>query len=610
MCGIYVLVEGHKSGYATSGDDDDDHHADKEGPLSVPEWLIRRGPDIQNTVQWDRWTTCTTTTTKTLRRRVTLSASVLGMREKVASQPVTLWPQTMGEEATSFSDSNHHRQRQRQQWYLCWNGEVYQSCREHQQHESRPGNAKDDDQDDLVVDGDAGQPTVSDTEFVADLLRHYCSPPTNHNTSSHADADNNNNNEKTDPQHPDTLLPKLATAFSRLVNAEFAFCLVTGDWVYYAKDAWGRRSLLTGRGSQSDKKDDDNEGDEHWSLSSVAMNETTAMQTSWTEVEAGVIFAYNVNNGVTHQLSYKPANVVSLPLVDYSSLTEPAEVLLLQLLRVAVRRRIAGGQPIAVLFSGGLDSVVLAALVLEETAQVTLANVSFVKENDTAPTEPSAADTRAAIESCNELKELFPHAQIIFCQRQVEWREIEQEQSRVSKLIYPKTTVMDLNIATAFWFAASTATSARILLSGLGADEQMGGYGRHRKAWEKGGNTALRLELEMDKARLWERNLGRDDRVLSDTSKEARYPYLDNDVVHFLHNMDLDKICDYNLAPGQGDKRILRDVAKRLGLEAASSAVKRAIQFGSRIAHVSDKKRFGSRSKASGVAEYSAGGSG
>ena len=62
-------------------------------------------------------------------------------------------------------------------------------------------------------------------------------------------------------------------------------------------------------------------------------------------------------------------------------------------------------------------------------------------------------------------------------------------------------------------------------------------------------------------------------------------------------------VCDFHLPPGVGDKRILRLVAKRLGMDHASGLVKRAIQFGSRISHVSDKRRFGSRRKAKGAAK-------
>ena len=112
--------------------------------------------------------------------------------------------------------------------------------------------------------------------------------------------------------------------------------------------------------------------------------------------------------------------------------------------------------------------------------------------------------------------------------------------------------------------------------------------------------AALLAELDADLSRLWWRNLGRDDRICSDHGKEARFPYLDHHVVELLTGLPVDLICDFSLPPGEGDKRILRLVALRLGLDHASGLVKRAIQFGSRISHLSDKKRFGSRRKAKG----------
>ena len=130
------------------------------------------------------------------------------------------------------------------------------------------------------------------------------------------------------------------------------------------------------------------------------------------------------------------------------------------------------------------------------------------------------------------------------------------------------------------------------------ADELLGGY---------------KPLCNHDQQRLWERNLGRDDRILSDHGVEVRLPFLDPHVVHYCQDhlraehllvMDADQNHNHNNDPAPphlpGDKRVLRRVAQRLGLTTAAAAPKRAIQFGSRVAHVSDKRRFGSRRQATG----------
>jgi hypothetical protein len=52
-------------------------------------------------------------------------------------------------------------------------------------------------------------------------------------------------------------------------------------------------------------------------------------------------------------------------------------------------------------------------------------------------------------------------------------------------------------------------TSARVLLVGIGADEQLAGYGRHRTVFADRGEEGLVEELNTDLQRLWTRNLGR-----------------------------------------------------------------------------------------------------
>ncbi len=111
----------------------------------------------------------------------------------------------------------------------------------------------------------------------------------------------------------------------------------------------------------------------------------------------------------------------------------------------------------------------------------------------------------------------------------------------------------------------------------------------------------------MEVARIGIRNLGRDDRVVSDHGRELRCPYLDEPVMQLLKDIPLHFIADLDAPPGIGDKRILRAVACRLGLTQTQSLVKRAIQFGSRIAKLSNEEHFGANRKGLGsyVHDYS-----
>ncbi|KNB43643.1 asparagine synthetase domain-containing protein [Blastocystis sp. subtype 4] len=110
-----------------------------------------------------------------------------------------------------------------------------------------------------------------------------------------------------------------------------------------------------------------------------------------------------------------------------------------------------------------------------------------------------------------------------------------------------------------------------------------GGYTRYYACFDKGGYTMAKDEMMSDWSRLWFRNLGRDDRCISDHGREMRSPYLDENVSRYLHSLDIRTIVDFTLPRGVGDKLILRLIAKRLGLQFASTMSKRAIQFGSRI---------------------------
>lgn len=287
--------------------------------------------------------------------------------------------------------------------------------------------------------------------------------------------------------------------------------------------------------------------------------------------------------------------------------------------------RIEKCAPIAVLFSGGLDSMILAALLdqcLAPNCEIDLLNVSF--------DGPHAPDRISAKAGVIELQRIAPLRRWRLVEIDADPSNLQPETKYLTSIIHPAKTYMDLNIGTALWLAAcgegwveedellqgeddcclyeshSLSTrhnrfkckkyrsEAKILLIGSGADEQCAGYGRHRTKFRLGGWVALQEEMKIDIQRIWKRNLGRDDRCIADHGKEARFPFLDEDVMSTLLDIPLWEIADLDKPAGQGDKKILRQVARLLGLDGASIIPKRAIQFGSRIARESNRRNFGS----------------
>lgn len=300
---------------------------------------------------------------------------------------------------------------------------------------------------------------------------------------------------------------------------------------------------------------------------------------------------------------------------------------------------VLSGARIAVLFSGGVDCMVVAALAHRHRPPdepIDLLNVAFGSpaqlsggEGESGNTNNSdryhTPDRKSAVAGLAELRKIAPTRrwQLICVNRDLDISSLDAGKAEALPLMFPAVTVMDFTIAYALRSAAegvglcwsgvdahhedaavATDTStvqrvepepepesarqllvsgARILLSGLGADEQCVGYkGRHRTRFAKGGWKALALEIERDIGRLWLRNLGRDDRMIADHGKEVRYPYLDEDVMELLSSLPLWHLADLRLADGVGDKRIIRGVSRRVGLSVAAGLPKRAIQFGSR----------------------------
>ncbi|KAI6246326.1 hypothetical protein HI914_05710 [Erysiphe necator] len=287
---------------------------------------------------------------------------------------------------------------------------------------------------------------------------------------------------------------------------------------------------------------------------------------------------------------------------------------------------------VAILFSGGLDCTVLARLaddILPHDQEIDLLNVAFenprviqAAKNVKLPTKDkvfneiedcpyeSCPDRKTGRRSWEELQKVCSKRVWRFVAINIPFSETMAHRQILLNLIHPHNTEMDLSIAYALYFASRGsglaslnnqmtptmyATPARVLLSGFGADELFGGYTRHTTIFSRTGFSGLLNELKLDYDRLGKRNLGRDDRIISNWGKEARFPFLDERLVRWAieapvlekcgfrspYNLDNTECPNLNLEPG---KLILRLLSYKLGMIQLSTEKKRAIQFGARTA--------------------------
>jgi len=95
--------------------------------------------------------------------------------------------------------------------------------------------------------------------------------------------------------------------------------------------------------------------------------------------------------------------------------------------------------------------------------------------------------------------------------------------------------------------------------------------------------------------------MGRDDRLVSDRGREARFPFLDEGVAARLLATPLCDVADLSESQELGDKLLIRAAASRLGMHRAAARAKRAIQFGSRVSKRFDVLAFGSARLARGA---------
>jgi asparagine synthase (glutamine-hydrolysing) len=235
---------------------------------------------------------------------------------------------------------------------------------------------------------------------------------------------------------------------------------------------------------------------------------------------------------------------------------------LLHVLREAVKKRIPNDGRVGVLFSGGVDSSLVAMIADQAGADVTL----YVAALDD-PEKNIPHDLVAAREAAKFLD--LPLVEV-----RATLDEVQEVLPTICRLI-EDSNVIKVGVALPFYFACKKAKEdqQRVLLSGLGAEEVFAGYNRHKQTGD------INKECVRGLRKMFERDLYRDDVISMSQTLELRLPLLDYELISLgLQIPGEQKIID------SLTKVPLRSAAVSLGLdESIAFRKKRAAQYGSQF---------------------------
>ena len=228
----------------------------------------------------------------------------------------------------------------------------------------------------------------------------------------------------------------------------------------------------------------------------------------------------------------------------------------------AVLHRVPESKRCGVLFSGGIDSAIIAHILRGAGVDVTLYVAALDDPDKSTPVDLEQARSAANMldlplvevsATCKDVEKLLP----IICSA------IED------------SSVVKVGVALPLWLCSAQASQdgQRVLFSGLGAEEVFAGYQRHKEALD------VNKECLRGLRRMHERDLYRDDVVGMMHTLEIRLPFLDHAVV----GAGLEIPGEEKIISGVG-KMPLRNAAITLGLpKEIAMRPKKAAQYGSQF---------------------------
>jgi asparagine synthase (glutamine-hydrolysing) len=236
----------------------------------------------------------------------------------------------------------------------------------------------------------------------------------------------------------------------------------------------------------------------------------------------------------------------------------------------SMKKRTQDFQRIGIIFSGGIDSVLVAYLASKMVPEVICYTCGVEGSTDLEFARQVAQKLGLPLKA-NELSQA----------------RIEQLIPEIMRVI-EDSNAGQVEVALPVYGAVELAKKdgIRMMLTGQGADELFGGYSWYANVAKREGYRKLRARMAEDLSLLYKETLEREDKITMAHSVELREPFLDMDVVRTSMAIDL----RLNVRPDDKfGKRVHRKLAEALGIpKEIAFRVKEAAQHGSGVHDIID----------------------
>lgn len=267
------------------------------------------------------------------------------------------------------------------------------------------------------------------------------------------------------------------------------------------------------------------------------------------------------------QVSHPPVRSAR---IVYKTLTSAAEAYEKALL-ASMKKRTQDFNRVGIIFSGGIDSLIIAWLAKKMVKEVICYTGGVHGSSDIVFARQIAKKLDLKLR-VNELTN----------------DEVEQLIPEIIDTI-EDTNAGQIEVAIPVYAAVKLAheDGINVMLTGQGADELFGGYAWYAKVLEKEGYQKLREHMTEDLLLLYRETLEREDKITMAHSIEMREPFLDMKVIRLSMQMDL-KLNVKGVEDMFG-KHVHRKLAQRLGIPRnIAYRIKEAAQHGSGMHNVVD----------------------